>query len=99
MHVVGVSVPIYASFLIMGLIVVGMSLPNPPGSIGIIEWCYVVGLKPYGVDSGAAFASAIVFHLFLYASVILVGFVFAKRLHLTIRQAATDAASSEGVNK
>ncbi len=95
MLVVGIDQPIYASFLIMGLIVVVMSLPNPPGSIGVIEWCYVVSLRAYGVDSAAAFAAAIVFHVFLYTGVIVTGFYYAKKMHLSLRQAAEEASDNE----
>lgn len=93
--VVGIKAPFYSAFLIMGLVVVGLSLPNPPGSIGILEWCYVMGLKPYGVDTGAAFAAAIVFHLFVYSGVIFVGILFARKVHLTLRQVAKEASSNE----
>jgi uncharacterized protein (TIRG00374 family) len=93
--VVGIDAPFYAAFLIMGLIVVGLSLPNPPGSIGIVEWCYVMGLKPYGIDTGAAFAAAVVFHILFYASVILVGSLYGRQLHVSLRQAAEEASAVE----
>jgi uncharacterized protein (TIRG00374 family) len=93
--VVGVEAPFYASFLIMGLVVVGLSLPNPPGSIGIVEWCYVMGLRPYGIDTAAALAAAVVFHVIFYSAVILIGLLYARHMNLSLRQAAKQASSSE----
>jgi uncharacterized protein (TIRG00374 family) len=93
--VVGIEAPFYASFLIMGLIIVGLSLPNPPGSIGVVEWCYVMALRPYGVETAAALGAAVVFHVIFYSAVILIGFLYARHMHLTLRQAAKQASSSE----
>ena len=81
-----IDVPYYATFLIMALIAIGVALPNSPGHIGVIELCYVVVLKAYGVPATEAFAAGLIFHVTLYASVILFGVSIIRHLGMTVNQ-------------
>ena len=74
-----IQVPIYASILVMGLIVAGLSLPSAPGFFGTIELCFVLGLKPYDIDAAHAFSAGIFFHLLAYISVTTTGLIYLQR--------------------
>lgn len=78
---VGVDVPFVAAFVVLVVTVLGMTLPNSPGFFGTIQLCFVIGLTPYGVEAGAAFAASVFFHLVLFVSVALAGAVYARRLN------------------
>lgn len=75
-----IQVPVTASILVLGLMVAGLSLPSAPGFFGTIELCFVLGLKPYGVDAGQAFSAGIFYHLLAFVSVTGTGLVFLNRL-------------------
>lgn len=83
---VGIQVPYYVTFLIMALIALGVTLPNSPGHIGVIELCYVIVLKAYGVSSTDAFAAGLIFHVVLYTSVILFGVSIIRYLGMTVHE-------------
>ncbi|MGB7931991.1 MAG: lysylphosphatidylglycerol synthase transmembrane domain-containing protein [Gammaproteobacteria bacterium] len=75
-----IQAPVTASFLVLGLMVAGLSLPSAPGFFGTIELCFVLGLKPYGIDAGQAFSAGVFYHMLAYVSVTGTGLVYLNRL-------------------
>lgn len=78
MRSLGIDVPLYAAFLTMALLVFGIFLPNSPGHIGMVEFCYVYSLHLWGIDPANAFAAGLTFHACLYFPVILTGIYFSR---------------------
>ena len=68
-----------AAIIILGLIVLGISLPGAPGFIGTIELCFVIGLGLFGVDKSQALAVAIFYHVLTFGFVTLAGTLFLPR--------------------
>lgn len=79
-----ITAPPVASFVILGLVVFGLTLPSAPGFFGTIELCFVLGLKPYGIDPGAAFSAGIFYHILIYILVTGSGFFYLGRLETKI---------------
>lgn len=98
MLALGIDVPFFVTFTTMALSILGTTLPSSPGHLGVIEFCYVESLKPYGVDPSHAFAAALFFHILLYLPVT-VGVPWFLRLSgVTFGQArrAAEGASEVG---
>ena len=74
------QVPFTASILVLGLMVAGLFLPSAPGFFGTIELCFVLGLRPYGIDAGQAFSAGIFYHVLAYVSVTGTGLVYLNHL-------------------
>lgn len=88
------QVPVAASILVLGLMVAGLSLPSAPGFFGTVELCFVLGLKPYGIDAGQAFSAGIFYHVLAYVSVTGSGLVFLHRFGSNFRQIRDAAETS-----
>lgn len=81
----GINIPFYAAFIVMAFIVCGFILPNAPGQIGLIEFCYVIALGHFGVPSSLALAAAILYHVLLYVMVILWACFYSKSAALLFK--------------
>jgi hypothetical protein len=71
-----------------------LSLPSAPGFFGTVELCFVLGLKPYGIDAGQAFSAGIFYHVLAYVSVTGSGLFFLHRLGGSFRQIRGAAETS-----
>jgi uncharacterized protein (TIRG00374 family) len=78
----GITLPLWSTFLLTFIICVGISLPSSPGFIGVMEWACVVGLGYIGVRGPEALAFAILYHLTQLLPLVILGTYFAIREHL-----------------
>ncbi|MFQ5994965.1 MAG: lysylphosphatidylglycerol synthase transmembrane domain-containing protein [Acidiferrobacterales bacterium] len=76
----GIDAPLSAAFVLLALSIAAQTLPSSPGFFGTIQLCYVLALRPYGVDAADAFAASIFYHLVEYVSVTITGLYFLKRM-------------------
>lgn len=76
-----ISLPLYLSFIIMGLIVAAITLPSIPGNIGVIEVCFILVLTVVNIDVNQAMAAGLFYHLILYISVTMSGFFCVKLIN------------------
>lgn len=76
---VGLQVPVSAVFVLLALVVAAMTLPSGPGFFGTIQLCFVLALKPYGVNAADAFAASVFYHLLTYAAITATGLYYLKR--------------------
>lgn len=79
----GFDVPFHAAIVVLTIIVAGLTLPTSPGFVGTMQYCFVIGLAPFGVDSSHALAVSIFYHTLLWFSVTGTGLYFLHRYHLT----------------
>lgn len=87
----GIHVPLAATLFVQGVIVVFVALPSTPGFAGVFEGGAVASLAVYGVTGTAAMTWALVFHLFSYIPITLIGAYYSARAGLTM-----DAVGSAG---
>jgi glycosyltransferase 2 family protein len=72
----GIDIPFTASFLLIALLVVGVSVPTP-GGVGGFEAAVQIGLTSfYGVPNDRAVGAALVLHLVSLLPVVVLGFLF-----------------------
>jgi len=74
-----IQTPFLAAIVVLGLIVVGISIPSAPGFVGTIELCFVLGLALFGVDASKALAIAIFYHALTFVFVTTIGAFFAVK--------------------
>lgn len=73
-----------AAVVVLGFVVAGLTLPTSPGFIGTIQYCFVLGLAPFGVDPARALAASIFYHTLLWTSVTATGLYFMRRYSVTL---------------
>ena len=74
-----VNVTPFAAGIVLGLLVIGMSLPAAPGFVGTIEYCFVAGLGLFDVPASTAFGAAVFYHALTFGYVVSAGVFHARR--------------------
>ena len=81
----GLDLPFAAAGSVLGLTIIGMSLPSGPGYVGSIQLAFTLGLAPFGIAAGTAIATSIFYHVLVCGSLILAGLIALHRLGGTLR--------------
>ncbi len=69
----GLKLPIYASFLLLVIIGIGIMIPSAPGFVGTIQYCCIVGLALFSVPKSQALSFSIVYHVGIFIPVTAIG--------------------------
>ena len=64
----GQTLPVLASFFVVAIIAIGVTIPSSPGYFGVVQYCFLLGVQPFGVDKADAFAASVYYHLSQYIS-------------------------------
>ena len=91
----GVEVSYSAALLVLGVTALGVTVPSTPGFFGVIQICFKVSLKPFGVDMAAVFAASIYYHLVQYILVTGTGLICLSRLGLRLGDLKREADKAE----
>lgn len=81
---VGVKVPIVATLIVQGVIVILVALPSAPGFFGAFEAGATIGLSLYGVSQSDATTWALLFHIASFIPITLIGLYYAARLGFSL---------------
>jgi uncharacterized protein (TIRG00374 family) len=88
------ELPLYASFLLLGVIAVALVLPSAPGYVGPFQVGTVQGLALVGVTQDTALSLSIVYHLANYIPITIVGLAYLSALNLTLGELRTAGGKS-----
>jgi hypothetical protein len=88
------ELPLYASFLLLGVIAVALVLPSAPGYVGPFQVGTDQGLALVGVTRDTALSLSIVYHLANYIPITLVGLAYLSALNLTLGELRTAGGKS-----
>jgi uncharacterized protein (TIRG00374 family) len=88
------ELPLYASFLLLGVIAVALVLPSAPGYVGPFQVGTVQGLALVGVTRDTALSLSIVYHLANYIPITIVGLAYLSALNLTLGELRTAGGKS-----
>ncbi len=91
----GIEVSPLASFVVLGIVAFGVTVPSTPGFFGVIQLCFWFGLQLFGVDKADAFAASVYYHLTQYIPVTLTGLFFASRLGMNLGEIERAAGAVE----
>lgn len=72
----GFTLPIWAAFVVMVILIAGIAIPTAPGFIGNWHFACILGLSLFGLPKPEGFSFALVYHLVAIAPVIVLGLVF-----------------------
>lgn len=85
MHAIGLQLPGYAPFFLLVLQGFGVLIPSP-GFVGPFQYAHVVALGIYGVAESTALSLALLIHAGLFMAILGLGFFFAAREHLGLKE-------------
>lgn len=83
------DLPVYACFLVLGVIAVAVALPSAPGYVGPFQAGTVQGLALLGVARETALSLSIVYHLCNYIPITIAGLAYLSALNLTLGELRT----------
>ena len=76
--------PVEASFVVLVVVSLMISVPSSPGYVGVFHWAVQISLQIYGLNEGEALAVAIVLHAAQYIPITLIGLYYLRKEHLTL---------------
>ncbi|MBI3872234.1 MAG: flippase-like domain-containing protein [candidate division Zixibacteria bacterium] len=76
--------PIEASFVVLVVVSLMISIPSTAGFVGVYHWATQISLQIYGLDKTQAVAVAVVLHAAQYIPITLLGFYWLRREHLRL---------------
>ncbi len=78
--------------MLLALNIAAITLPSAPGFFGTIQLCFVLALKPYGIDASDAFAASVFYHVLEYVAVTSTGLYYLKGIGHDLSQLRKDAS-------
>ncbi len=72
----GIKLPLYASFLILVALGIGVMIPSAPGFIGTIQFVCVTVLALFSVTKSEALSFSIIYHASVFVPIMLLGLAF-----------------------
>ncbi|GAB4317023.1 MAG: lysylphosphatidylglycerol synthase transmembrane domain-containing protein [Candidatus Zixiibacteriota bacterium] len=92
--------PWEASFVVLVVVSLMISIPSTAGYVGVFHWATQVSLSVYGLQESQGLAVAIVLHAAQYIPITVLGFFFLRREHFRLRdvgERADDEAEHDGL--
>lgn len=80
------NLPIYAAFLLQGILALGVMIPSSPGYVGTIQLGCVMGLALFGVSKDVALSLSLVFHISQFVPITLIGLFYLWREHWSLAE-------------
>ncbi|NOX56934.1 MAG: flippase-like domain-containing protein [Planctomycetes bacterium] len=76
--------PVLASCVVLGTTAFGVTVPSTPGFFGVVQVCFWLSLRIFGVSKADAFAASVYYHMAMYVPVTITGLYFLNRLGLRL---------------
>lgn len=85
--------PLQASLILMVIVTLGVMIPSSPGYIGTVQFFTVLALSLFGKEYGKDFSLpfSIVLHACQYLPVTVLGIVYLRREHFSLKVAERDS--------
>ena len=88
----GLSLPFWASLLLLVVLQVGTEVPSSPGGIGVFQYLVILTLAFYAVDKNVALAYSVLLYLVIYVPIALIGVYCLWREKITWKKLDEAAA-------
>jgi hypothetical protein len=72
----GFTLPIAAPFIVMIILMLGITIPTAPGFIGNWHYSCILGLSLFGIPKTDAFTFSVLFHFLSIGIVVILGLMF-----------------------
>ena len=86
------TLPVWASLLLLVVLQVGMAVPSSPGRIGVFQYLVILALSIFAVDKNVALGYSVVLYLVVYVPMVLIGGYCLWREKITWQKLAEAAA-------
>jgi glycosyltransferase 2 family protein len=93
----GLQLPFLAAIFLMVVLNFGLMIPSSPGGLGVYEFMVILSLSPYGVGKEAALSVAFFSHIIPYLVNVLVGWIFAVQMNLSMGKMYAESEQLEKV--
>jgi glycosyltransferase 2 family protein len=80
--------PFIASWAVLAFVGLGVSIPSAPGYVGVFHAAVVLAVGLFGVQQSAAVGYALLFHASQILPVIVLGWLYLLREHVSLGEAA-----------
>tara|TARA_R100001132_G_scaffold27567_1_gene35667 strand:+ start:8588 stop:9661 length:1074 start_codon:yes stop_codon:yes gene_type:complete len=80
-----------AAFVVLGVTAFGVTVPSTPGFFGVVQFCFTLSLKAFGVSNADAFSASIYYQLSQYFPVTFIGLYYSNREGLKFSDAEQEA--------
>ncbi|MDH3892026.1 MAG: flippase-like domain-containing protein [candidate division Zixibacteria bacterium] len=91
----GLDLPLDASFVVLVVVSISILVPSAPGFVGVYHAGAVWSLVAYGVPKAEALSCALVLHAAQYIVVTLMGFIYLKKEHLSLKRLGEEASAGD----
>lgn len=88
--------PWEASFVVLVVVSLMISIPSTAGYVGVFHWATQISLAVYGLKESQGLAVAIVLHAAQYIPITLLGFYFLRREHFRLSEVEKAAEQQAG---
>lgn len=82
----GFHLPVAAAFVVMVILIIGITMPTAPGFIGNWHFSCILGLSLFGVPKADALSYAIVFHFLGVGLIVILGLAFMPFSRFSFRE-------------
>jgi uncharacterized membrane protein YbhN (UPF0104 family) len=72
----GLAMPLAAPFVVMIILMIGISIPAAPGFVGNWHYSCILGLSLFGIPKAEAFTFSVMFHVICVGIIIILGLLF-----------------------
>ncbi|MGZ6236655.1 MAG: lysylphosphatidylglycerol synthase transmembrane domain-containing protein [Syntrophales bacterium] len=72
----GFVLPLAAPFVVMIILMIGISIPAAPGFVGNWHYSCILGLSLFGIPKAEAFTFSVMFHVICVGTIIFLGLMF-----------------------
>ncbi len=92
----GLYPPIEASFILLVIVCLGVTLPAAPGFVGTFQFFCIVALERFNIGRSVALPFSLVLHACQYFPVTLLGLYYLKKEHLSLKTLEKESLGDEG---
>jgi glycosyltransferase 2 family protein len=85
------NLPLTASFVILVVVSILITVPSSPGFVGVYHYGTVLSLQLYGVSPEQALSCALVMHATQFLVITIVGLYYLRREHLSLKEIEQEA--------
>jgi uncharacterized protein (TIRG00374 family) len=90
-----IELPWIAAWVVLAFVGLGVAIPSAPGYIGVFHAAATIALTIFGVPATAAFGYALLLHASSMLPIIVVGWVYLLREHLSLADATRAQPASD----
>lgn len=91
----GLHPPIQASLILMVIVAFGVMIPSSPGYVGTVHFFAVIALSLFGYSKDTSVPFSIVLHASQYLPVTIMGLIYLKTEHLSLKTLGKDSKEIE----